>query len=127
MVVRDLMEGLSLLWKRGKHVAWDVSDATSDISDAAVCWKSCQRTAVKKSPAYAELCRNFIFVPLACAVSAAWCADDLKFMNDQGSRISGVTGDTRDMGFLFQRLCIALQKGNAACMNKPGPLIDTLE
>ena len=51
----------------------------------------------------------------------------LDFLYDLGSRISDVTGDKRDTDFLFQRLSIALQKGNAACMYKPGPLIDTLE
>ena len=76
---------------------------------------------------HAELCRNYIFVPLACEVSGAWCADGLELLNDLGSMIYDVTGDTRDTGFLFQRLSIALQKGNAACMYKPGPLIDTME
>ena len=73
------------------------------------------------------MCRNYIFVPLACEVSGAWCTDGLEFLNDLGSRISDVTGDKRDTDFLFQRLSIALQKGNAACMYKPGPLVDTLE
>ena len=49
------------------------------------------------------------------------------FLNDLGSRISDVTFDKRDTDFLFQRLSIALQKGNAACMYKSGPLIGTLE
>ena len=66
-------------------------------------------------------------MPLACEVSGAWCTDGLEFLNDLGSRISDLTGDRRDTDFLFQRLSIALQKGNAACMFKPGTLIDTLE
>ena len=73
------------------------------------------------------MCHKYIFVPLACEVSGVWCTDGLEFLNDLGTRISDVTGNRRDMDFLFQRLSIALQKGNAACMYKPGPSIDTLE
>ena len=86
-----------------------------------------ERDAAKKIAKYAEMCRNDICVLLACVFSGAWCTNGLEFLNDLGSRISDVTGGTQDMSFLFQRLSIALQKGNAACMYKPGPLIDTLE
>ena len=65
------------------------------------------------------MCRNYIFVPLACEVSGAWCTDGLEFLNDLGSRISDVTGDKRDTDFLFQRLSIALQRGTQpACASQ---------
>ena len=126
-------DGASIIpWKRGRNVTWDVTVAdtfaTSYVGDAAVCaGRVAERAAAKKIAKYAEMCRNYIFVPLACEVSGVWCTDGLEFLNDLGSRISDVTGDRRDKDFLFQRLSIALQKGNAACMYRPGPLIDTLE
>ena len=38
------------------------------------------------------------------------------FLHELGDRISAVTGDRRESTFLFQRLSVALQKGNAACI-----------
>ena len=118
--------------KRGRNGTWDVTVAdtfaASYINDAATCaGKVAESAAARKVLKYAELRRNFTFVTLACDVTGVWCADGLEFLNDLSSRISDVTGDARDTGFLFQRLSIALQKGNAACLYKPGPLIDTLE
>ena len=106
-------DGASIIpWKRGRNVTWDVTVAdtfaTSYVTDAAICAERvAERAAAKKIAKYAEMCRNYIFVPLACEVSGVWCTDDLEFLNDLGSRISDVTGDTRDTGFLFQRLSIA--------------------
>ena len=126
-------DGASIIpWKRGRNVTWDVTVAdtfaASYVNDAATCaGKVAESAAAKKVSKYAELRRHFTFVSLACEVTGVWCADGLEFLNDLGSRISDVTGDARDTGFLFQRFSIALQKGNAACLYKPGPLIDTLE
>ena len=71
--------------------------------------------AVKRIAEYFE-----IDVSLVRFQSGAWCANGLEFLNDLSRRISDVTGDTRDTGFLFQRLSIAFQKRDAACMYKPG-------
>ena len=51
----------------------------------------------------------------------------MEFLNDLGSRISCSTGEARETSFLYQRLSISLQKGNAACIYRPGPNFDWLE
>ena len=66
-----------------------------------------------KTAKYEELARNHIFVPLACEVLGGWCLEALEFLQELGKRISVATGDKRETAFLFQRLSIALQKGNA--------------
>ena len=87
-------DGASIIpWKRGRNVTWDVTVAdtfaSSYVSDAAVCArKVAERAAAKEIAKYAQLCRNYIFVPLACEVFGAWCNDGLEFINDLGSRIS---------------------------------------
>ena len=69
----------------------------------------------------------YLFVPLACEVTGVWNAEAEEFFNCLGSRISGATGDARETTFLYQRLSIALQKGNAACIGKSVNNFDWLE
>jgi hypothetical protein len=75
-----------------------------------------ERAASLKVTKYEEIARNHIFVPLACEVTGVWCSEAVDFLKDLGGRISVVTGDRRETSFLFQRLSIMLQKGNATCV-----------
>ena len=50
-----------------------------------LCWEG--RRACCCQNKYAEMCCNYICVPLACEVSGAWCNDGLELLNDLGSRI----------------------------------------
>ena len=75
-----------------------------------------ERAALLKTTKYEELARNHIFAPLACEVTGVWCQEAVEIFQELGRRILEVTGDKRETSFLFQRLSIALQKGNAACM-----------
>ena len=77
---------------------------------------SAERAASLKTKKYEELARNHIFIPLACEVTGNWCSEAIDFLYELGDRISAVTGDRRKSTFLFQRLSVALQKGNAACI-----------
>ena len=110
-------DGASLIpWKRGRSVAWDVtvSDifAKSYISATSVlAGSAAERSASLKIVKYSEIARNHIFVPLSCEVTGVWCAEAVDFLNDLGGRISTVTGDKRELAFLYQRLSVALQKG----------------
>ena len=76
---------------------------------------------------YDELRRNYIFIPLACEVTGVWNIEAEEFFNELGSRISCSTGEARETSFLYQRLSISLQKGNAACIYRPDPNFDWLE
>ena len=44
----------------------------------------------------------------------AWGEESLNFIKDLGSRIAAVRDEKRSTSFLFQRLGIAVQRGNAA-------------
>ena len=82
---------------------------------------------MKKTAKYEELTRTYLFVPLAFEVTGVWNAEAEEFFNCLGGRISGATGDARETTFLYQRLSIALQKGNAACIGKSVHNFDWLE
>ena len=70
-----------------------------------------ERAAQLKITKYDEITRNHIFVPLACEVTGVWCSEANDFIYELGNR-----SEKRESSFLFQRLSIALQKGNAACV-----------
>ena len=49
---------------------------------------------------------------MAVETLGSWGQDSLKFLEDLGSRIATSTGDKRSTSYLFQRLGIAIQRGN---------------
>ena len=126
-------DGASIIpWRRGRNVTWDVTVAdtfaASYVGDTAVrAGAAAERAAAKKTEKYDELRRNYIFIPLACEVTGVWNIEAEEFFNDLGSRISCSTGEARETSFLYQRLSISLQKGNAACIYRPDPNFDWLE
>ena len=113
-------------WRRGKSVSWDVTVAdtfaNSYIASTSVeAGTAAEIAAVRKKTKYLELAQKYLFVPLACEVTGVWCSEACDFLNELGSRICEVTGDKRETSYLFQRLSIALQKGNAACVHNFPP------
>ena len=42
--------------------------------------------------------------------------DATEFLQELGGHIAATTGDPRSTQFLFQRLSVAIQRGNAACV-----------
>ena len=115
-------DGASIVpWGRGRNIAWDVTVAdtfaASYLPLASVqAGAAAERAALLKTAKYEELARNHIFAPLACEVTGMWCREAVEVFQELGNRISEATGDKRETSFLFQRLSIALQKGNATCM-----------
>ena len=115
-------DGATLIpWKRGRSVTWDVTVADTFATSylpltSLEAGSAAERAASLKNKKYEELARNHIFSPLACEVTGNWCSEAVEFLHELGDRISAVTGDRRESTFLFQRLSVALQKGNAACV-----------
>ena len=54
-----------------------------------------------------------IFLPVAVETAGTWNQSAVELIQEIGRRITAVTEDTRETVFLFQRLSIALQRGNA--------------
>ena len=124
-------DGASIIpWKRGRNVAWDVTVADTFAASylprtPVLAGAAAERAAELKNAKYDHLTKNHIFVPLACEVSGVWCTEAIDFLQDRGSRIASSTGEKREPLFLFQRLSIALQKGNAACMMSSFQMVQT--
>jgi hypothetical protein len=65
---------------------------------------------------YSDITSTHSFIPLAFETLGAWGDAARAFVAKLGRRMTGVTGDIRETGFLRQRISVAIQRGNAlAC------------
>ena len=114
-------DGATLLpWARGKPLTWDITVhdtyAESHLHDTAyrpgatVDKAATNKIKISK---YCDLADSHLFFPLATETAGTWNQMAVELVQEIGRRITMVTEDTRDIAFLFQRLSIALQRGNA--------------
>jgi len=107
-----------LPWARGKPLVWDISVpdtyAESHLHDTACRpGATADKAAANKSSRYRDLAGTHLFFPVAIETAGTWNQMAIELVQEIGRRITLVTEDTRETVFLFQRLSIALQWGNA--------------
>lgn len=116
-------DGVTLVpWTRGRPLAWDVTVpdtfATSHINTTSLSAGAAAEDAAKKKIAkYSGITNTHHFVPVAVETGGAWCTASAELVADLGRRITSITNDPRETSFLFQRLTIALQRGNAVAFS----------
>ena len=76
-------------------------------------WEAEDRKRLK----YSNLAASYCFVQVAVETLGALGVDATDFMHQLGRRIAAVTGERRAMDYLFQRLSVAIQRGNAAAVS----------
>ena len=91
-----------------------------------------EHAAMLKKQKYAALSQTHEFVPLAMETSGVYNTEGLDFVKKIGSRISNASSDEKETVYLFQRISVAIQRGNSIsfsgsfeqCDNKwePAPL-----
>ena len=112
-------DGASLIpWSRGRCVTWDVTVpdtfAASHLSFTSVlAGAAANRAAELKHGKYATLQQTHIFTPVAVETSGAWNNEGRDFIQDLGRRLTLATGEQRETAYLFQRISVAIQRGNA--------------
>ena len=65
---------------------------------------------------YTDLSRSLLFVPVAVETLGPLCASGAEFVTELGRRVASNSGDPRESSFLFQRISITIQRGNAAAV-----------
>ena len=60
-----------------------------------------------------KLASTLMFYPIATETAGTWDDMAIELVQEIGRRTTVITQDTRETVFLFQRLSIALQRGNA--------------
>jgi len=69
--------------------------------------------ALHKEAKYRQLANSHIFIPVAIESTGTWNHQAVELVQELGRRMTAVTVDTREATYLFQRLSVALQRGNA--------------
>jgi hypothetical protein len=62
---------------------------------------------------------NYIFKGLAFETLGPWCKEAIDFINVIGERLIAESGDSKSKKFLFERISLAIQRGNAASIRTP--------
>jgi len=112
-------DGVTLIpWARGKCLAWDATcpDTVAQSHIGSTCTSTgaaALQAAALKHQKYAALAATHCFVPVAVETLGPWNEEGLSFITELGRRTSLITGDPRESAFLFQRLSMAVQYGNA--------------
>jgi len=71
------------------------------------------KVASTKEAKYRQLANSRAFVSVAIETAGTWNHLAVELMQELGRRITAITDDPRETGFLFQRLSVDLQWGNA--------------
>ena len=62
---------------------------------------------------YVHLPKDYDFIPISVESLGIWGESGLQFMLEVGKLIENKTQEKRSTPYLFQALCIAIQRGNA--------------
>jgi len=75
--------------------------------------------ATRKCDKYADIPGAYsFFLPIAIDTHGFMNAADYDFFHEVGRRISKVTGDDREVAFIFQRLSVLIQRFNSALLSQ---------
>jgi hypothetical protein len=115
-------DGLTVLpWSNGRCLVWDFTCpdtlASSHLNRAVVGASSVANDAeTRKSSKYSSLSALYQFTPIAIETLGAFGDEAMTFLRDLGKRIAAVSAEPRSLQFMLQRLSVAVQRGNAACV-----------
>jgi len=88
-------------------MAWDIT-VPDTYAESHV-----DQTAREACSAANTLSASHILLPVTVETAGTWNQSAIEMIQEIGRRITAVTEDTRETVLLFQRLSIALQRGNA--------------
>lgn len=120
---RKRPDGVTLKpWDNGRYVAWDVACVNTMCPTHLPATKSkagagADNSASRKKTKYKELDDEYDVVPIIVETLGSWHQKSAEFIKRIGALQMQVTEEAQSVDFLFQRLSIALQRGNHKCIN----------
>ncbi len=108
-------------WANGQSLIWDFTCpdtlAPSHLNRAVIATGTVAGDAEQRKIAkYATLSGSYHFAPVAIETLGALGGEASIFLRELGRRMRTATGEPRSTEFLLQRLSVAIQQGNAACV-----------
>ena len=94
----------------------------SKISSAAADTRESQ-----KNSKYKCLANDYHFVPIGIETFGSWGSEGHKLIKSIGKKVFEATGEKRSTSYLFQRISMAIQRGNASCVLGTVPKSDDLD
>ena len=80
-----------------------------------------EKASDNKRVKYIDLVTTHTFAPIAVETSGACCSQSARFVEDLGRRITAVTNESLETAYLYQRLSVSRQQGNAVAFNNTFP------
>ena len=115
-------DGLTLVpWCRGRFLTWDFTCADRYIPsysrEAALPGPTiANKVEDRKCVAYADIGAEYVFQPIAVESLGGYGQSTAKFIKELGRRLRIQTLDDKAGSYLRQRLGVAVQLSNAACV-----------
>jgi len=81
----------------------------------------------QKITKYQNLATDYCFVPIGIETFGSFGTEGHKLLKAIGKKIMEVTGEKRSTSYLFQRISIAIQRGNSCCILGTVPHSEGLE
>jgi len=119
-------------WRSKKLLVWEVTvvGTTAESYVAAAArgrGEVAEMAATRKCQKYPELSMAYLFLPIAVETLGPMNDSAHEFFEILGRKMAGVSGDSREVSFLFQRLSVIVQRFNAALFSDMFTLHDGLD
>jgi hypothetical protein len=121
-------DGMTLVpWIKGQPLVWDVTvvDTLADsyvLKSSEASGSAAEMACKRKHSKYSSIISsNYVFKGLAFETLGPWCKEAIDFINVIGNRLIAESGDSKSKKFLFERISLAIQRGNAASIRGTFP------
>jgi hypothetical protein len=114
-------------WIQCQRLVWEVTivDTLADsyvLETSEVSGFGAEMACKRKHSKYSSIISsNYIFKGLAFKTLSPWCKDAIDFINVIGKQLIAELGDSKSKKFLFERISLAIQHGNATSIRDTFP------
>ena len=86
-----------------------------------------EKAAQRKHSKYNRIKSNYHFVAFAVESLGSWSKEAVHLLRKIGSNLIRITGERKAKHYLFQRISLAIQHGNAMCIISSIPKSSSLD